>query len=114
MGNYKTKPTYNPYNIPNKVFNFYKEIFFDEEDHDYYGAINFVNINVNKLRQYHANLKVKKKHYCYYCIVLSITHLERYYNVTENPATGEPWINLITEMQQLAEIFGNLHDPNMA
>ena len=114
MGNKGQKSTYNPYNLPINIYNSYIKICFDESIDGYEELLHFLYFNVNILRHEHTNLKIKKKYYYYYTITVLVTVLEQYFNTIINPTTGDPWINLVTEMQQLTGIFGNNHHPETA
>ena len=72
----------------------------------------FLYYTINILRDNYSTLKNRKKHRHYYNPVISV--IEYHFNTKLNPLTNEPWINLVTVMQQLVGIFGNKYHPEMA
>lgn len=93
-GNGIDKKIYNPYNVPNYIY----EQYYDNNDSK--KELLYVVYQTCDIMRLSKDLSNERKYKLYYLIVMSITLLEKIYGVKINPETNKPWIVLINELQK--------------
>ena len=109
-----SNPSYNPYYLDRTALaNFIENaIDFEYSQED---LILVMNIRSIKILNRRLHKKPNKKFIQYYChCVAAITILEKKYRLLNNPQTGEPWINLVTHLQQSLDIFSQFNKLRLA